>query len=564
MIPMLSRTWTLALPASLLLATLSCGGNESPDTNDGGAGAGGSTGGKAGGSAAGTGGAGRGGAAAGAGGSSGAAGATAGSSGTTGGSSGAGGRPNPSGGTAGVVAGAGGGAGTAGASAGTAGSAGVAGTAGTAGAAGSGPAATCTFQIEGLPSSAIPTVGIVDWSTDLPGVTEARIEFELNDPMSGELNTGSGGVIDHTTNRALLLGLKAQRTYTYRIVVTAGGSTCTSPDQTLMTGALSGSVPTIMKDVQNPAAASKGFIIASAGITMGGGGGGGVAQVAYIFDADGDIVWVAAAPPSCSRALMNYEGTDMWMLELNVDNQGGEMRRVSMDGLDVENNVDGLSATHHDFTVLPGGIVAALSWTSTGRDPPSELVERSPNGMVRSVVRIDENLYASSTYHTNAIVYYPHDDTYTLSDRNPNLFVKIDRQGELLWQFGGNCSTAPAEKCATASWMVNHGHHLLENDHFLFFNNGQGTTGSTALEYALTETDTALTANLVWSYSANGVTSMVLGDVQRLPSGNTLVVYSNEGEIHEVDAQENLIQVFSTTSFGYANYRETLYGPPLR
>jgi hypothetical protein len=184
--------------------------------------------------------------------------------------------------------------------------------------------------------------------------------------------------------------------------------------------------------------------------------------------------------------------------------------------------------------------------------------------MVRSVVRIDENLYASNTYHTNAIVYYPHDDTYTLSDRNPNLFVKIDRQGELLWQFGGNCSTAPAAKCATASWMVNHGHHLLENDHFLFFNNGQGTTGSTALEYALTETDTTLTANLVWSYSASGVTSMVLGDVQRLPSGNTLVVYSNEGEIHEVDAQENLIQVFSTTSFGYANYRETLYGPPLR
>ncbi|HEY3496903.1 MAG TPA: aryl-sulfate sulfotransferase [Polyangiaceae bacterium] len=327
------------------------------------------------------------------------------------------------------------------------------------------------------------------------------------------------------------------------------------------TGARPQSAPTVMKDIRDATKAAKGFIITSAGIAFGGGGGG---TSAYIIDADGDVVWWAAAPANCSRALMSYEGTDMWMLELNVENAGGEMRRVSMDGMDVEMNVQGLSKTHHDFTVLPGGIVAAPSWASTGMDPPSDLIERSPDGMIKTVVRIDQQIYQSNTYHTNAIVYYPDDDTYTLGDRNPNAYVKISRAGDVLWQFGGSCSNAPAPKCASGSWQVNHGHQLLPNGNFVFFNNGQGASGSTAYEYSLTESGNSLTASMVWSFNAQGVSSMVLGDVQRLPNGNTIVIYSNAGDIYEVDQQKAVVQITSAGAFGYANYRDTLYGPPLR
>jgi hypothetical protein len=549
--------WPLVVQTCVVLASTGCGAEKEdpPGGGSGGAataGSGSGSGGKGGGSA-GTPSGGSAGTFAGNGGTPGGGGKGAG--GASGGSAGGGTGPAGTGGSAAGQAGMGGSA------AGTSGSGG--GTAGTGGGKNQG---NCQFTITSSTSKAIPTVGIVEWSTDLANLTEASIEFTLDDAKADELNTGSGGPIDFagTTHTALLLGMKAQRPYTFRIVATAGGTVCTSADQTITTGALASGLPMITHRVENAAAIDKGFIITSPGISMGGGGGGGAA-FAYIIDSDGDIVWWASAPASCSRALMNYEGTDMWMLELNVDNAGGEMRRVSMDGMDVEMNVEGLSRVHHDFTVLPGGIVAGPSWVSTGRDPPSDLIERSPDGTIDVVATIDENIYRSTTYHTNAIVYYPESDTYTLGDRNPNAFVKLSRTGEVLWQFGGSCSNSPAPKCAEGSWQVNHGHQLLPNGNFLFFNNGAGmASSSTAYEYSLTEAASSLTANMVWSYSASGVGSMVLGDVQRLPNGNTLVIYSNAGDIHEVDPQERFVQAFESTSIGYANFRKSLYGPPLR
>jgi hypothetical protein len=54
----------------------------------------------------------------------------------------------------------------------------------------------------------------------------------------------------------------------------------------------------------------------------------------------------------------------------------------------------------------------------------------------------------------------------------------------------------------------------------------------------------------------------VLGDVQRLPNGNTLITYSTSGIIEEVTSSGDLVQTISANSFGYTSFRETLYGPP--
>ena len=90
---------------------------------------------------------------------------------------------------------------------------------------------------------------------------------------------------------------------------------------------------------------------------------------AFIIDADGDIVWYVDGPENPTRALMDYEGDNMWMIALNLDNAGGEMRYVSMDGEQEQQNVAGLETAHHDFTVMPGGKVAALVWRVPGIDP---------------------------------------------------------------------------------------------------------------------------------------------------------------------------------------------------
>jgi len=109
------------------------------------------------------------------------------------------------------------------------------------------------------------------------------------------------------------------------------------------------------------------------------------------------------------------------------------------------------------------------------------------------------------------------------------------------------------------TWSVNHGHQLLPDGRFLFFNNGGATAESTVREFELTMPD----ATEVWSYTSSHA-SPTLGDVQRLANGNTLVTYSNSGVIEEIDSDKNLVQELATASFGYVEHRPTLYGPPPR
>ena len=430
--------------------------------------------------------------------------------------------------------------------------------------------ANCTFTVDSSTSTAIPTVGIVEWSSDLANLSSAQIVYTLNSPAANVLNVGGTAPVDLTKpgNRTLLLGLKGQSSYTFHIEASdSNGTTCVSPDYDLTTGATSGA-PQITRNVSNAAAQAAGFILTCGGLS------GNIPAV--IIDADGAVVWWASAPADCGRAHMDYEGENMWMIALNATNFGGEMRRVSMDGLDAQNNVNGLSSTHHDFTVLPGGIVAAMSWTTSGFDPESDLLERSPDGTVRTAFQIGSNVYLGgqselgagpNSFHSNSIHYYVADDSYTIGDRNPNLFVKVSRAGQVQWQFGGNCAGAPAPKCATGDWDVNHGHHLLENGNFLLFANGAfgSSTPSLAYEFSLNTSGSPMTANEIQSHpSSNNSHSDSLGDVQRLPNGNTLVVFSNNGRIEEYDASWQPVQVLTASSFGYIDWRETLYGPPAR
>ena len=423
-------------------------------------------------------------------------------------------------------------------------------------------------------SPQMATVGVIEWSTTLPSPSKAQIVYSLDNAGSGVLSRGGTAPVDLSKPgyRTLLLGLKPSSTYTFHVEATAAdGATCKSADATLTTGTLSGA-PTITRTAAKPSAQAVGFVISSGGVNHSGGSG---INQAFIIDADGVVVWTAAAPSQSSRARLDYEGNNLWMMALNVGNGAGEMRYVSMDGATKQNNVTGLSKAHHDFTVRKGGVVATMSWAATGSDPESDLLERSPDGKVTTVFRIGANLYkggpglmGGSTvgYHCNSLLYHEADDTYTIGDRNPSAFVRVSRAGKPVWQFGGDCSGAPAPKCVSGTWSTNHGHQVLDNGNFLFFNNGayRSTTPSAVLEYSMS-TSATMQASLVKSYSsASKSHSDSLGDVQRLPNGNTLVVFSNDGLIEEVDSSWTVVQTLEASSFGYADWRETLYGPPPR
>jgi hypothetical protein len=101
------------------------------------------------------------------------------------------------------------------------------------------------------------------------------------------------------------------------------------------------------------------------------------------------------------------------------------------------------------------------------------------------------------------------------------------------------------------------------------FNNGatgagQSGGGSKAIEIQLDQT--AKTATKLWEYQPTNPTinNAIMGDVQRLANGNTLVTFSTQGVIHEVDASGALVQSLSFGTSGATGYvikRPTMYGP---
>lgn len=413
-----------------------------------------------------------------------------------------------------------------------------------------------TCEVEGLTvgvSPHVPTVGIVEgvWS----GTVDAgRIVYKLDDAQESETNRGGVAPVrlDSPNFRTLLLGLKQERDYSFHLELDLEGRTCRTDEYQLHTGRLETDRKVEVTVVQ-PALREPGFIVTSSGTSL--------PNSAFIIDADGDLVWYMEAPSSTTRALLDYAGEYVWMLSLNLLNQGGEMRFVSLDGVTEQRNVPGLDSAHHDFTVLPDGSIAAIAWDTPGVDTESRLLLRSPDGAVTSPFRIGANLYLADSFHANAIHYIPLSDSYTVSDRNPSVFVNVSSAGAVDWQLGGNCAGAPARtRCAPMAWEVTHGHHLTPDGRFVVFNNTY-TQSSRILEFQLEVTPSAFEAQVVRDYTGTSSSSN-LGDVQRLPGGNTLVTYSASGTIVELDADWQPVQVFATR-VGYVNWRPTLYGPPI-
>jgi hypothetical protein len=397
---------------------------------------------------------------------------------------------------------------------------------------------------------------VVEWRLSGASPESAKIVYRLDDAASSVLNRGGEAPVDleKPSFRTLLLGLKPSKDYTFHIEATRDGRTCVSSDFALPTTGSFAFSPAVTVNVVQPGAREPGFIVTSSGTSVPSG--------AYIIDADGDVVWYFSGPQNLTRAHMDYEGETMWMLELNLTNELGEMRYVSMDGEHEELDVPGLETTHHDFTVMPGGRVAALAWREPGIDPESDLLVRSPDGSTETLFTIGSNFFRADAYHANAIHYVPFDDGFTISDYNANAIVKVSASGALDWQVGGVCDEVPAgSRCFPQDWEVTHGHHLLEDGTFVLFNNTY-TEISHVIELGLDSNPNEFTATVTEDYAGNALSNN-LGDVQRLPGGNTLVTYATDRKIVELDSQWNEVQTFEVR-VGYSNWRPTLYGPPAR
>jgi len=431
----------------------------------------------------------------------------------------------------------------------------------------------CTFSASYSLSSKIGTVGIVNWSTTLPSPTAAQIDFGL------DTSYGMRAPVDLTqaSYRTLLLGMKPARTYHFQISAMNDDGTCTSGDLTIATGAMPNGFNYPTTTTNNASGLYGGFLVTGQyGQSPSG-------APAYILDQDGELVWWYTVPGSDATGVtMSYDGNYVWINSVNVPNSTAHVHRVSMDGLTDEDHSSEFTGLSHQLTVLPDETVAFYAYGTNGCD---DIKLRAPDGTVTTVVNAQVAHQGTSPCHVNAIFYSPMDDTLVFSDLDNNCLTKVTRTGTTVWVLNGGAGNGPVSSFNGGGvvWEGGqHGFHVLGLDDFVIFNNnstvpaGSGVKwtgtpaigtgmGSQAIEVKLDLS--AWTATAIWTYAPMGTAfeDNILGDVQRLPNGNTMVDFATKGLIEEVAADGTVLQQIKTpVNFGYMQKRATLYGPPPR
>ena len=433
---------------------------------------------------------------------------------------------------------------------------------------------SCTIaQKSGAVSTTIGPVGIVTFTVSgVSSLDSAEIKFGL------DTTYGLSAPVDVATAssdyRTLLLGMKASKSYHYQIVGRSGNTQCTSPDYTITAGGCPTSIkrPTVTTSSGVSKSQLDGGFVVMEGYKAT------TDDYAYILDGDGDVVWCYKPTgfSDLTATRMSWDGNYMWMVHGNVPSGTSHMGRVSMDGAEFKDYTSQFTGLNHDAVVLPNDAgVAYIAYSSGTCD---DIKEWSPTTNSSKTIINSGKVFTSGACHCNAIKYDSSDDSLIVSEDDHSAYFKVGRDGTVKWVLGGGTfNQFDKSGGGVSTWTGEHNLHILGKDssglfHILFFNNGQSGTSTTsanslAREFAIDLT--AMTTKEVWKYASNpGIQNQVMGDVQRLDNGNTIVAYSLVGVIHEVDSSGNLLQALNwggaSSGIGYITKRKTLYGPSPR
>jgi len=427
-------------------------------------------------------------------------------------------------------------------------------------------------DVRAVVSDAMPTVATVEWDIATDGCAGAFVDFGTTD----ELGLRARAWIDDAGHaRALLVGMKPERTYRYRIAEVRSGDRRFSAIHELQTGKLARVDVDVVLKVADEAGAQRRFVATSLYSSE---------SVAVILDGDGDVVWSHRPDlgwPNHFVTRVRQARIGEW-ITYNVD--GGQAQglpepdptraivRVSLDG--AREQVLVLPDTHHDFFELGDGTLALLKYDRREVDGHTYIgdavVEVSPDGSERQVWTVwdyfeldPENVVGpqASWSHANAMYYDKDAGAYYVSLRNFDCIVKIDQaSGEQLWVLGGERSDFALSDGSEALFHHQHQFDLVENGIVVFDNGLVETQDSRAVEYRL---DPAVgLATKVWEQHADPpMFCAALGDVDRLDNGNSLVTWSSAGQIEEVSPEGEVIwrvRAELGAAFGFTLHRQLL------
>ncbi len=258
-----------------------------------------------------------------------------------------------------------------------------------------------------------------------------------------------------------------------------------------------------------------------------------------IVDRQARVVW-ARQTPGLNATLYtrpSYDGRDL-LIDHNSywaifdDGDASQVVRMKIDGTEIATyDTPGL---HHPFVELADGSIvwgAAHGLTET-------LDKLTPDGTHEQIWDCDDfqalagvdNAYCQS----NTIFWSETDDTFLFSLYSDETIVEIDHAtGDSLRWFGhdpGSWAFDPPE--SAFHWQ--HGGHFTEAGTLITSSHVDGASNECVVrEYELDEASETLVE--VWSFGVGlGVESPTMGEVHRLPGGNTLHNYGSGARLREV------------------------------
>ncbi len=408
--------------------------------------------------------------------------------------------------------------------------------------------------LSAIPSESMGSVLIATWTTDEPTISHVAFgegsAFDLASPVETAAST---------THQALLLGAPPDTDITLKVVLADGSE---SAPITVPTDPLPLETPSL--DVTSPEGNDLWTVMTILGGTNG----------PAIVSPSGRIVWFYPDSRGLDvyRARLSIDGASVLYNAASVSGDpadNSEIVRVSLDGNTETSTLVPLLA--HDFVELPDGTITAMVTEyrdGTDGEPirGDSLVEIAPDGTQTVVwdswMCFDPEVDVVSASETgwtfaNALDYLPDEDMYAMSLRNFSTIIKIDRvTGDCPWSMGDiGADIQPTGEV----FLHEHQFEFVDADTLVIFDNSGGRNGSRALEYAITEDS----ATAVWSYSADPeIDTFVLGDVDRLDNGDTLVDFAVGGQVDRVDPDGNLLWRINSPlgyAFGFMTAEEGLY-----
>ena len=430
------------------------------------------------------------------------------------------------------------------------------------------PAVTATV------SAAIPTVATIQWPLVTPTASNAYVEFGTDDDHR---RRAQAAIDDQGMARAVLLGMKPGREIHYHVVEVAGDRLLQGKDQKLDSGTLSSTLPRLDVPIATERG-SRGFLVTSLLAEP---------SVAVIVDGDGEIVWAHRPDVDWDKLYIprvRLSRVGEWVIyhaatAFGTDGEGGaethrSFVRVALDGSSEE--IISITDAHHDFIELGDGTIATLTRDRREVDGKEvvgdRILEAGWDGSERQVFSVWDHLEYDPAQdtgqsgfgwtHANALQYDKDAGLYFMSLRHLDCILAIDRAtGTIQWTLGGQNSDYALADGSTQLFQRQHQFRMLD-DHALVFDNGTvENQDSRVVEYAL---DAATgSADLVWEHHNDPpLLSIGMGDVERLPGGNTLVTWSGPGQVDEVSPTGEVvwrIRVEMGAAVGYTVWRQVLF-----